>query len=124
MGNISPRIKTLALIATTAMLPTCYMAGAASAQQLSEVIQPADPLILKSRGLIIGGDRIAQTRGQLSSIIAAPPAEAGQSCHHQPDVRRVHGALEDRWATPRIGSRRDIERQNLRYDPRWTDGLV
>lgn len=78
MGNISQRIKTLALIATTAMLSTCYLAGAASAQQLSDIVQPTDPLILKNRGsLIIGGGRIAQTPEQLSSIIVTPPAEGG-----------------------------------------------
>jgi pimeloyl-ACP methyl ester carboxylesterase len=78
----------------------------AYAQQVADVTQPRTPLVLKNRGsLIIGGERIAQTPAQLSSIIAKPPAEAGHVTVNQmyvefmvpqvasaPPVIMTHGA--------------------------------
>jgi hypothetical protein len=67
--------KTIAALLSSALALTTVPAFG---QQVADVTAPAEPLVLQGRGsLIIGGESIAQTPEQLSSIIATPPAEAG-----------------------------------------------
>ena len=72
------RAKTATFLASALVLVSFTVADAAFAQQVSDVVEASDPLVLKSRGsLIIGGESVAQTPEQLSSIIQTPPAEGG-----------------------------------------------
>jgi pimeloyl-ACP methyl ester carboxylesterase len=52
--------------------------SAGAAQELKDVQVPTAPLVLKSRGsFMVGGESVAQTPGQLSSIFGGRPAEGG-----------------------------------------------
>lgn len=61
-----------------ALLVAATASGAAHAQALADVKPTAASLTLASRGsFMVGGDTVAQTARQLSSIFATPPAGGG-----------------------------------------------
>ena len=76
--SMEPLDRAAAILAGTVLLASSAGSGAATAQDVSDVAASGEPLVLASRGsLVIGGESVAQTPQQLSSIIDTPPASGG-----------------------------------------------